>query len=309
MPYYNPAPAPQRNTNYIEYIDAFSAEGVIPSCGIRNFILMFDNFDGRDTLSPLTASEHKLYQMTAFYLLRGTVVFDLNGKEITVKAGQLMTTMPENMLKVKSISPDVRYFMYVVYPKVVSLTFNDLGYNYTNAQFSRAYFVNDVEPERLQYCEYIYDTMKTDMLKPPYEFKLLYQRSWLNVLLVQNFITHDFDIQSEGDSNSRQYDVYCRFLEALNKYSSEHRSVQYYADYLGISSKYLSFVCISYSKKNASSWIDEYVAQKAKVLMTVHNYTFTEVSEALHFQTVSSFSRYFKRVTGVTPKEYMLTQR
>lgn len=309
MPYYNPVIAPQtRSTNYIEYIDAFSAEGVRPSCGIRNFILLFDNFDGNNPLETLTDDKHTLYQMTIFYLLHGTVTFEVNGKELVVKGGQVLTTMPENIIKFKSASQDIRFFMFVVYPKVVSYAFNDLGKNYTNAEFSRIVFLNDCEPERMTYCRDIYSTMKADMLRPPYEYKLIYQRSWLNVLLVQNFLTHGIDTQKTGDSNSRQYDVYCRFLEALNKYSAEHRSVQYYADLLDISSKYLSFVCISYSNKNASTWIDEYVVQKAKVLMTIHKYSVADVSEMLHFQTASSFSRYFKRVTGLTPKDYIVKQ-
>ena len=112
----------------------------------------------------------------------------------------------------------------------------------------------------------------------------------------------------KGDSNSRQYDIYCKFLALLNKHSQEHRDVRFYAEQLGISSKYLSFVCISYSKKNASTWIDESVIQKARVLMMVHNYTISEISEALHFLTISSFRRFFKRVTGMTTKEYLRQQ-
>lgn len=306
MPYYNPTPAPQqRNTNYIEYIDDFVAEGVTPTCGIRNFILMFDNFDGADTLKSLEDKDHKLYQMTSIYVMKGECTLNINGKDVTVQEKHVLTTMPENIIRFVSASEDIQYFMFVIYPKVVSLLFNDVGLNYTNSEYSRAYFLNDCPEERFEYCHHIYKVMKEDMLLPPYEYKLIYQRSWLNVLFVQNLITHNLDIQKEGDSNSRQYDVYCKFLEALNKHAGDHRSVQFYAELLGISSKYLSFVCISYSKKNASTWIDEYVAQKAKVLMTIHGYTMGEVSEILHFQTTSSFSRYFKRVTGMTPKEYI----
>lgn len=307
MPYYNPTYQTTQNTNsnYIEYVDTFTAEGVKPTCGIRNFILLFDNFDGHNPLQAIKSSKNTLYQMTIFYLLHGTVTFEINGHDVVINEGQVLTTMPENIVGFKSASSDIRYFMLVVYPKLVSYTFNDLGKNYTNAEFSRTIFINDCPSERLSYCRDIYVTMKEDMIRPPYEFKLVYQRSWLSVMLVQNFLTHGIDTQKNGDSNSRQYDVYCRFLEALNKFSGEHRSVQYYADLLDISSKYLSFVCISYSNKNASTWIDEYVVQKAKVLMTVHKYSVADVSEMLNFQTSSSFSRYFKRVTGLTPKDYL----
>lgn len=308
MPYYNPNPIStpqQKSTNYVEYVDDFKAENVTPTCGINNFLMLFDNFDDRNTLESLENKDHKLYQMTTFYVLNGECVLNINGKDVTIKAGQTLTTMPDNVVSFVSASEDVKYFMLLIYPKVVNIVFNDLGVNYTNSDFSRAFFVNDTPQERFQYCYDLYKVIKSDMLIPPYEYKLIYLRSLLNDLFVQNFLTHDIDIQKEGDSNSRQYDVYCKFLEALNKYSTEHRSVQFYAELLGISSKYLSFVCISYSKQNASTWIDKYVIQKAKVLMTVHDYSMSEVSEMLHFQTTSSFSRYFKRVTGITPKEFI----
>ena len=36
----------------------------------------------------------------------------------------------------------------------------------------------------------------------------------------------------------------------------------------------------------------------------MHHYSLRETSQALHFPNVSSFSRYFKRVANMTPKEF-----
>lgn len=310
MPYYNPTAATtSRSTNYIEYVDSFSMDGMRPKAGVRNFILLFDNFDGINSLETLGKKSHTLYHMVNLYIASGEITLDINNKEVVVKANQVMTTMPENTIRFKAMSDDCKYFMFVSYPKVVSYTFSDLGKNYTSSEFSHSVFLNDCEQERFEYCLEIYKIMKEDLLSMPYEYKLVYQRSWLNVLMVQNFVTHNISTNKTGDANSRQYDVFCRFLEVLNRHVTEHRSVQYYADFLDISSKYLSYVCISYSQKNASTWIDEYVVQKAKVLMSVHHYNITEVSEMLHFQTASSFSRYFKRVTGMTPKDYLIKNK
>ena len=40
-------------------------------------------------------------------------------------------------------------------------------------------------------------------------------------------------------------------------------------------------------------------------MILVHHYSLSETSDALHFPTVSSFSRFFKRVTNETPKMYL----
>ncbi|MBQ0047756.1 MAG: helix-turn-helix transcriptional regulator [Prevotellaceae bacterium] len=309
MPYvHNNIPQPHNNT-YIEYVDVFSQEIVTPTAGVRNFMYYFDTEDGNNPLKNLANyTEVKLYQKTIFYVLKGHCVFEINNKETRIEAGQLLSTMPETMIKFKYASPDIQYRMLVVYPKLLSMVYEDLGITLTLTELTRIYYISKVKPEIMKVCMDLYDEMKADMLAPSYEYKAIYQRSLLNVLFVYNMMAHDFyPQQTHGNSNSRQYDVYRKFLNLLNKHVNDQRSVQFYADQLGISSKYLSFVCISYSKRNASSWIDEYVVQKAQVLMSIHGYSFTEISEILHFQTVSSFSRFFKRVTGMTPKEYYRT--
>lgn len=311
MPYANPTHPQIHNSGYVEYIDVFAKEGVKPSAGIPNYLLLFDTFHGNDPLEFLDSSTPiKMYQKICMYILGGECTIEVNGEEVCVKKDSLITIMPESITKTKSVSSDFQYFMFVIYPKLSNLTYFDLGITYSNAQLSLRHFVSQVPREYMQSVLNIYNEIKRDLLNPTYEFQPIFLRCFLNALYIENINIHNYNpMPLSGNNHSRQYDVYCRFLSALNKYSIEHRSVQFYAKLLGISSKYLSFVSISYSKKNASTWIDESVIQKAKALMIVHRYTYTETSEIMHFPTVCSFSRFFKRVTGITPKEFVKSQR
>ena len=92
---------------------------------------------------------------------------------------------------------------------------------------------------------------------------------------------------------SKQVNIYNKFLNLLNEYSATNREVQFYAEKLGITPKYLSAVTIEYSGKNASSWIDEYVITKAKNLLREQSYNIKDVSEHLNFPSQSFFGRYF----------------
>lgn len=300
-----------RNTGYVEYKDIFTGEGITPSASIPNFLLFFDTFKGNDPLDVvLKDTDLKIYQKLYLYLQEGEMVLNINGKEAIVKGGSQLTIMPESIFRVKSKSLDVKYFALVIYPKLANQSYYDLGMTYCNSQLSLRHFLSPVSEEKMKHSLDVYNEMKNDVLSLQYEYQDIYLRNLLNVLLIENINIHMYNpMPLKGDSNSRQYDIYCKFLSALNKYSQEHRDVRFYADMLGISSKYLSFVCISYSKKNASTWIDESVIQKARVLMMVHNYTVSEISDALHFLTISSFRRFFKRVTGMTTKEYMRQQK
>ncbi len=299
-----------RNTRYVEYVDIFSQEGIVPSAGIKDNILLFDTFDGANPLKKLHyANPTKIYQTINIYLIEGECSIEINGKEEIVKKDTLVTVMPENTLKIRFNSPNVQFFIVVLYPKLSSQIYQEIGLTYSNVRLSLHHFISALSTKQKQEVFDIYNEIKHDILAPDYEFKEAYIHSLLNVLEVRNINIHQYNpIPLEGDSNSRQYDVYCRFISLLNKHAIEHRTVQFYAQTLNISSKYLSFVCTSYSKKNASAWIDEAVIQKAKALIIVHHYSLSETSDILHFPTVSSFSRFFKRVVGITPKEFAHSQ-
>ena len=292
--------------NYVEYTDIFSREDIIPSAGIKDNLLLFDTFNGINPLEQLSnAISTKIYQRLSLYVTDGECQLVINGQEETIGKNTFVTIMPENTLQIRFRHPDIQYFMFVTYPKVSNQIYQETGITYSNARLSLRHFISPLSSQQLADVLQIYKDIKRDLQAPDYGFRNVYISSLLNALMIKNINIHNYNpLPLEGDSSSRQYDVYCKFLSLLNKHAIQQRTVQYYAECLGISSKYLSFVCTSYSKKNASAWIDEAVIQKAKAMILVHHYSLGETSEALHFPTMSSFSRYFKRVTGITPKDF-----
>ena len=58
------------------------------------------------------------------------------------------------------------------------------------------------------------------------------------------------------------------------------------------------------SGRTASSWIDEALLSRIKILLRHSDLTSTEISDRLNFPASSHFARFFKRMTGITPQEY-----
>ena len=56
--------------------------------------------------------------------------------------------------------------------------------------------------------------------------------------------------------------------------------------------------------KTLVSYIGEKKLELAKRRIAETDETFTEISRALHFESVHYFTRFFKQHTGMTPKEY-----
>ncbi len=299
-----------KNIRYVEYVDVFSQPNVVPTACVKNHLILFDSFSGNNPFNEIFYEiPNKMYQNLYIYITKGEMTISINNQDTELKSGDSIIIMPENIIRIKNMSTGIKYFMFVIYPKLASEIFNDIGLTYSSARLSLHHFTAQLDNEQMQRVLNIYDEIRHDLITFDYEYKALYIRSMLDILLVENINTHKIEAMPlEGDSNSRQYDVYCKFIALLNKHAVEQRSVQYYANTLGISSKYLSYVCISYSNKNASTWIDEAVIQKAKALILVHHYTLSETSEILHFSSISSFSRFFTRVMGMTPKNFVKSQ-
>ncbi len=299
-----------KNIRYVEYVDVFSQPNVVPTACVKNHLILFDSFSGNNPFNEIFYEiPNKMYQNLYIYITKGEMTISINNQDTELKSGDSIIIMPENIIRIKNMSTGIKYFMFVIYPKLASEIFNDIGLTYSSARLSLHHFTAHLDNEQMQRVLNIYDEIRHDLITFDYEYKALYIRSMLDILLVENINTHKIEAMPlEGDSNSRQYDVYCKFIALLNKHAVEQRSVQYYANTLGISSKYLSYVCISYSNKNASTWIDEAVIQKAKALILVHHYTLSETSEILHFSSISSFSRFFTRVMGMTPKNFVKSQ-
>jgi AraC-like DNA-binding protein len=105
--------------------------------------------------------------------------------------------------------------------------------------------------------------------------------------------------------NTRQREFFQRFLDFLSLYCKKERSVQFYADRLKITPKYLSNLTNMYTGFSASIVIDQYVAYSIKRMLYSNEHNIKKVSDMYHFPSQSFFGRYFKRIVGVSPNAYI----
>lgn len=97
------------------------------------------------------------------------------------------------------------------------------------------------------------------------------------------------------------------FLDLACRDYKCHRRVSYYAERLSVTPRHLTTVVRLASGKSASRWIEEYTALEARILLRNTDLTVKEIAFELQFNDQSLFSKYFKRVTGVSPERYRNT--
>lgn len=95
-----------------------------------------------------------------------------------------------------------------------------------------------------------------------------------------------------------------RFLALLSKHVKSERSLQFYANRLFVTPKYLTQTVKKLSGKTAGEYIDELVIVEAKVLLRDPSLTIAQVADLLYFSDQFFFSKFFKRYTGTTPSDF-----
>ena len=90
----------------------------------------------------------------------------------------------------------------------------------------------------------------------------------------------------------------------MNQHSKHERSVNFYADKLSLTPHYQSSVIRETSGQAVLQWINQAVILEAKVLLKHSNLLVFQISDELNFPNPSFFSKFFKRMTGMTPAEY-----
>lgn len=112
------------------------------------------------------------------------------------------------------------------------------------------------------------------------------------------------DIPVRREPCSRQDLIFRKFLSLLATDITVSREVQYYAEKLCISPKYLTIVTRQMSDRSAATWITHSVILNAKALLSTTQLTVQQISNRLNFPNPSFFGQYFLRHTGMTPKEF-----
>ena len=102
----------------------------------------------------------------------------------------------------------------------------------------------------------------------------------------------------------RNVAVFNRFLSLVAEHCDRQRTLDFYADRLCLSKQYLGSLIMEVSHRSAREWIDEAALQRIKVMLRHSITSLNDISDRMSFAEPSHFSRYFKRLTGMTPGEY-----
>ena len=118
-----------------------------------------------------------------------------------------------------------------------------------------------------------------------------------------------FESHSHRDTTSEHSDrtgyIVKSLMELLSTgVSSTERSVNYYAECLNVSPKYLSATIKRLTGHSVTSFIDRATVPILKNLLEDERLSLTQIAERMNFASLSYFSRYCTKQLGMSPSDY-----
>ena len=146
------------------------------------------------------------------------------------------------------------------------------------------------------------------LLAQEYRGQSLHRLSLIESLLTSVLVLLNREIkgpiagQIDAPIRARQY--LALFAEAIEVEFSTHQPLDYYAGKVGISAAHLNAVCRQFAHQSALELIHARITLVAKRSLVYTSLTIRSVSDVLGFSDPAYFTRFFKRQTGMSPKEF-----
>ena len=230
-------------------------------------------------------------------VVKGEVCGRINLIERHIKAGMMAFVGPGSIVEPISASPDLQI-------KGVAL-FNDLPFSVGRAPAlfngSMRDYQMQVDAEQYALIEQIIESLWLMVHTHPFcreAFDAI-------VASLMQYYNHLYGLDVERRvSPSHGTDIFNRFIQLVNSHVRQEHKMGYYANRMCLTQRYLGSVVREVSGASAKEWIDRALVTEAKVVLKHSDKSVAQIAEDLHFPSPSFFSKYFRRLTGLTPAEY-----
>ena len=246
---------------------------------------------------------HLLYH-THLYCQGGSLQFVFNDELMACSAGQFLFWFAESRLSDFRFLGRFRATVLLVAKHLLTDNIPDQGWGINAMLYSRTHPVKEIQTVKDQ------TTILTS-------FNRLYER-FLDTehhfyeaalkLQLQLFIFEMWNLFAKLYENRKHSlqtgTLYEQYMELLSDNCLQQREVQFYSDKLHITPKYLNYLCKSHSDVTASQWIQRYARERIIILLQNKRLNIAEIADEMEFSSRSFFTRYVKKLLGMTPSEY-----
>ncbi len=277
----------------------------------NNEILYFSSFLGfvnrflmmETTLFSL-GQPYRIKEGRIAFVKQGSARILINLIEYTIQPGYIAVIAPNSIIQITEVSPDFDMQMIAADHNFLPISGKDDFFSYLLHHQKNIILL--LSPQEQQQVEH-YFTLTWGVLQEPPFRKEAIQHLLASLLYYLEYIAQN-SIEQNPAQLTRQEEIFQRFISLVNTHSKKERNVNFYADKLCLTPRYLNTVIRQASQQTVMDWINQSIILEAKVLLKHSNLLVYQVSDELNFPNPSFFSKFFKRMTGMTPHEYQQTK-
>ena len=114
------------------------------------------------------------------------------------------------------------------------------------------------------------------------------------------------ETNGDGSVHYRTEHLYKQFMALLSKTDGRERTVNYFADKLFITPKYLSKITKLYAGRPALDVITAHAVERLKMELRYPDRPMKDIADAFRFESYPTFCKFIKKHLGCTPQQYRL---
>lgn len=269
---------------------------------IKPRIVLMEVSDGAVFLKNFQKYYHGYYH-THLFCHRGNIRFLFNDSKLKCKASEFLFWFADSKLNDLICSENFRATILFVEKDFLTDNNPDQSWTIDSLLYSKEHPVKTVSKEDkrriLSNFQKLYERFQ-DFDHRFYEAVLVRQ---MQIFIFEMW--HTFaNVYEHHKSTLQTGTLYERFIQLVEEHCLKEREVQFYADQLHITPKYLNHLCKKTTGITASQWIQRYTRDRVILLLQNKNLNIAEISDVMEFSSRSFFTRYVKKLLGVTPKKY-----
>ncbi|MCS3554723.1 MULTISPECIES: AraC family transcriptional regulator [unclassified Sphingobacterium] len=233
--------------------------------------------------------------------VKGSINVQANSQKVVMQADDLFVLLPQSIVNTKDCHENSSFLCLLFSFDEISELILPTDYNFLKTLLQTPVLTLS-ESEKEMYFRYF------ELLKANYDNAYsVFHDSILKYLLFSLIGQINICYKQQEDTlklASRKEKIVFQFFNLVHQYYVSERSVQYYADQLKLTPKYLTTLIRERTGRSISIIITELVIIKAKSYLSATDLSVSEITELLYFSDSSMFCRYFKKYTGISPLMY-----
>lgn len=123
-------------------------------------------------------------------------------------------------------------------------------------------------------------------------------------LLITAYNANAANTPGKTNHYNRNQEIVKELVRYIIQYYKKERNVAFYADKMHLSPQHLSTTVKKVTNKTLTDLISSFIIRDAQAKLRSTEMTIQEIAYSLNFSDISFFGKYFKRYTGMSPKQY-----